>query len=148
MRALKAKAEGLLLSFIGKLPGLAVRLSLVLSFLDWAEEDETQGQCITIETLTRATDLVSGYILPMARRAYADAATPKAERAARRLLATIREEGWLYFASRNVLRLDRVGLGNAAELNPALAMLDEGDCIRTLDPAANPKGGGRNAFIV
>ena len=84
---------------------------------------------------------MAGYILPMARRVYADAATPKAERAARRLLAIIREEGWLHFSSRDVLRLDRPGIGNAAELNPALALLEEGDCIRALDPALNPKGG-------
>lgn len=141
IRALEAKAEGLMLSFIGKLPGLAARLSLVLSFLDWAAEDEDLVGSITAGTFKRATDLVVNYILPMARRAYADAATPKAERAARRLLAIIREQGWLHFSSRDVLRLDRAGLGNAAELKPALAFLEEGDCIRALDPAPNPKGG-------
>ena len=35
MRGLENEADGLLLSFIGKLPGLAVRLSLILTYLDW-----------------------------------------------------------------------------------------------------------------
>jgi hypothetical protein len=49
----------------------------------------------------------------MARRAYSDAATPKPERAARRLVGIIREQGWQRFTSRDVLRLDRAGLGTA-----------------------------------
>jgi hypothetical protein len=38
VRRWEAEAEGLLLSFVGKLPGMAARLSLVLAFLDWAAE--------------------------------------------------------------------------------------------------------------
>lgn len=72
---------------------------------------------------------------------YPDATTPKPERAARRLLAVIREEGWRQFSSREVLRLDRSGLGSAAQLNPALALLEEGDCIRAIDTPPNSKGG-------
>lgn len=140
-RGLETEAEGLLLSFTGKLPGLAVRLSLVLSYLDWATDEAQAPKQITAKAFARATDLVADYILPMARRAYADATTPKPERAARRLLTVIRDEGWRHFSSRDVLRLDRSGLGSAAELNPALALLEEGDCIRALDLPQNPKGG-------
>lgn len=140
-RGWEAKAEGLMLSFIGKLPGLTARLALVLAFLDWAAEGAEEPREITHQHFGRAAHLVEAYLLPMARRAYADAATPKAERAARRLVTNIREQGWQRFTSRDVLRLDRAGLGTAAELNPALALLEEGDCIRPLDPAANPKGG-------
>lgn len=140
-RGWEAKAEGLMLSFIGKLPGLTARLALVLAFLDWAVEGAEEPREITHQHFGRAAHLVEAYLLPMARRAYADAATPKAERAARRLVTIIREQGWQRFTSRDVLRLDRAGLGTAAELNPALALLEEGDCIRPLDPAANPRGG-------
>jgi hypothetical protein len=31
-------AEGLMLSFLGKLPGMTARLALVLAFLDWAAD--------------------------------------------------------------------------------------------------------------
>ena len=89
----------------------------------------------------RAAHLVEAYFLPMARRAYADAATPKPERAARRLVAIIRDQGWQRFTSRDVLRLDRAGLGNRAELDPALALLTESECIRPVDPPGTPQGG-------
>jgi hypothetical protein len=38
VRRWESAAEGLLLSFIGKLPGMAARLALVLAALDWAAE--------------------------------------------------------------------------------------------------------------
>lgn len=149
VRELEAGAEGLLLSFIGKLPGLAARLALVLAYLHWAAESTEEPHEVTAQDFARATHLVEAYFLPMARRAYADATTPKAERAARRLVGIIREEGWHSFTSRDVLRLDRAGLGSAAELNPALTMLEEGDCIRAVGEPAKPQGGRpQRLFIV
>jgi len=141
VRGWEGEAEGLMLSFIGKLPGLAARLALVLAHLDWAAEGAEEPREITVRDFGRAAHLVEAYVLPMARRAYADAATPKAERAARRLVGIIREQGWQRFTSRDVLRLDRSGLGTAADLNPALAALEDADCIRPVDPPANPQGG-------
>jgi len=137
----EAGAEGLHLSFIGKLPGLAVRLSLVLAYLDWAAGDDPEPHEITIEHFGRAAHLVEAYALPMARRAYADASLPKSERAARRLLALIREQDWQRFTSREVLCLDRTGLATAATLDPALAALEEADVIRAVVGEASPKGG-------
>lgn len=140
-RGWEGRAEGLLLSFLGKLPGLTARLALVLAFLDWAADGADEPREITVQHFGRAAHLVEVYFLPMARRAYADAATPKPERAARRLVGIIREQGWQRFTSRDVLRLDRAGLGRAADLNPALALLTEGECIRTVDPPVPPQGG-------
>jgi hypothetical protein len=141
VRGWEAGAEGLMLSFLGKLPGLAARLALVLAFLDWAADGADEPRAITVGHFGRAAHLVEAYLLPMAQRAYADAATPKAERAARRLVGVIREQGWQRFTARDVLRLDRSGLGTAADLNPALALLEDGECIRPVDPPANPQGG-------
>ena len=141
VRGWEAAADGLLLSFIGKLPGLAARLSLVLGCLDWAADGAEEPHEITASEFGRAAHLVEAYLLPMARRAYADAATPKAERAARRLVGIIREQGWRSFTSRDVLRLDRAGLGRKAELDPALALLDEGDCIRAVETPPKRQGG-------
>jgi len=140
-RGWEAGAEGLMLSFVGKLPGMAARLALVLGFLDWAAEGADEPHVITVQHFGRAAHLVEAYFLPMARRAYSDAAMPKADRAARRLVAIIREHGWQRFASRDVLRLDRAGLGSKAQLDPALALLTDGDCIRPIDPPVNPQGG-------
>ena len=149
VRGWEGEAEGLMLSFLGKLPGLSARLALVLAYLDWAAEGAEEPQSISVQHSGRATHLVEAYFLPMARRAYADAATPKAERAARRLAGVIREQGWHRFNSRDVLRLDRSGLGTKAELDPALALLEDGDRIRPVEPTVNPQGGRpQRLFIV
>ena len=136
-------ADGLLLSFIGKLPGTATRLALVLAYLDWASTPDAahEPREIDADHFGRAAHLVESYLLPMARRAYADAGLPKPERAALRLVAVIRENGWRRFSSRDVLRLERTGLGTAVELNPALALLEDGEVIRAVEPEANPQGG-------
>ena len=82
-RGWEAGAEGLLLSFAGKLPGLAVRLSLILAYLDWAGGEAESPHEISKAHFGRAAHFVETYVLPMARRAYADGSLPKAERAAR-----------------------------------------------------------------
>ncbi len=141
LRRWEADAEGLLLSFIGKLSGLAARLSLVLACLDWAAEDDPQPHEVNADHFKRAAELVGNYVLPMARRAYADAAVPQAERSARRLVATIREMGWQRFTTRQVMKLERAGLATAAELDPALLLLEDADCIRAVVQPAQPQGG-------
>lgn len=149
VRGWEADAEGPMLSFVGKLPGLAARLALVLGLLDWAAGDVAEEPHeITVQHFSRATHLVEDYLLPMARRAYADAAAPKPERAARRLLAIIRDQGWTRFTSRDVMRLDRSGLSTKAELDPALVVLIDGDCIRPIDPPENPQGGRPQRLFV
>lgn len=109
-REWEGDAEGLMLSFIGKLPGLAVRLALVLALLDWAAEGNDLPAAIMGNHVERAVQLLTSYCLPMARRAFADATIPKADRAARRLVQIIRAQGWWNFTSRDVLRLDRTRL--------------------------------------
>lgn len=137
----ETEAEGLLLSFIGKLPGLAVRLSLILAYMDWVITDDNEPQEITANHFGRAAHLVESYILPMAKRSYADASLPKSERAALRLVGIIRENNWGQFTTREVQRLGRTGLNTAADLKPALEVLEEADIIRGIDQPANPQGG-------
>ena len=143
VRAWEGNCEGLLLSFIGKLRGLSVRLSLILTYLDWVASDVRQEEPteINADTFARAALFIETYALPMARRAYADASLSKAEQAARRLLAIIRENGWERFTSREVLRMDRTGLRTARELNPALAVLTEAEILQPVEDAPSPKGG-------
>ncbi len=135
VRSWENEAEGLLMSFTGKLPGLAVRLSLVLAYLDWAVQMKEEPHEITVAHMGRAAHFIEAYVLPMARRAYADAALSKPERAARRLVALIRDHGWTGFSTREVLRLGRTGLSTVAELNPALTALEEAEILR---PASGP----------
>lgn len=135
-------AEGLLLSFIGKLPGLAARLSLVLAAVAYAFDGAPSPHTITPEEFGRACHFLESYALPMARRAYGAASVPKAERAARRLAGLIREMGWEQFTAREVRRMQRAGLSGIAEINPALSALEEADLIRAVSEPAGP-GGGR-----
>jgi hypothetical protein len=141
VRRWEAGAEGLLLSFVGKLPGLAARLSLVLCCLDWAAEDDQLPHEVEADHFARAANLVGNYALPMARRAYADASVPQTERSARRLVAMIREMEWPRFTTRQVMKLERAGLATAAELDPALSLLEDADCIRSVEQPAKPQGG-------
>lgn len=141
VRGWEAEAEGLLLSFIGKLPGLAARLALVLGCLDHAADDAEEPREITASEFGRAAHLVEAYSLPMARRAYAEAATPVNDRIARRLVGIIREQGWQSFTARQVLRLDRPGLSSKDTLDPALAALEDGECVRPVDTLPKPQGG-------
>jgi len=141
VRAWESEAEGLLLSFIGKLPGLSVRLSLILTYLDWLTGQDLEPVEIDGGRFERAALFIEHYALPMAQRAYADASLSKPERAARRLLTLLQGHGWERFSSREVLRLDRKGLTTASELNPALNVLIEADVIRPIDGETRPRGG-------
>jgi hypothetical protein len=141
VRRWEAEAEGLLLSFIGKLPGMAARLALVLAHLAWASGEGDEPREIGVPHFGRAAHLIESYLLPMARRAYAEASVPKAVRAAKRLANLIREQGWRTFSTRDVLRCDRSGLGTAAELNPALEVLEDADVIRPVEAPRPPQGG-------
>jgi hypothetical protein len=141
VRRWEAEAEGLLLSFIGKLPGMAARLALVLACLDWAAEGAEEPREIGVQHFGRAAHLAESYLLPMARRAYADASVPQAMRAAKRLAHLIREQGWRTFGTRDVLRLERAGLATAEELAPALAALEDAGIIRPVAAPRQPQGG-------
>jgi hypothetical protein len=140
-REWEGEAEGLLLSFIGKLPGMAARLALILAHLDMAIDRLPEVEAVTAPHLARACAFLEDYALPMARRAYTEASTPKAERAAARLLVMIRERGWRTFTLREVQMAKRAGLARAAEVEAAAAVLAEGDAIRQLPEVIGPKGG-------
>lgn len=141
VRAWEGDAEGLLLSFIGKLPGLSVRLSLILIYLDWLAAQGDEPIEISANVYERAALFIESYAVPMARRAYADASLSKSESTARRILALIREQRWERFSSRDVQRLDRKGLTTAREIKPGLDVLIEADVIRAIDAAGGPQGG-------
>ena len=141
VRGLEGTAEGLLLSFMGKMPGLSIRISLILAFLDFAAEGAERPREITPDHYGRAAYLVEHYILPMARRAYAGASVPEVERSALRLVALVRKKQLMQFSSRQVLRGEHAGLHPAEKLNPVLRRLEEADCIRQVEIPAEPNGG-------
>lgn len=136
------ESEGLLKSFIGKIPGVTVRLSLVLSYLEWAsnQTDEEPRQIDAIH-FKKAVLFVEAYLLPMARRTYADVSVSASERSARQLFDLIRSKGWHQFNTRQVLRMERPGLNRSRALEPAINALLEADIIRQIPPPTGPRGG-------
>ena len=120
----EANSAGMLQRFIGKMPGLAVRLSLVLAALDWSVgEPRPFPSEITPDHLGRAAHFIEAYVIPMARRTYSETSVPAAEQAARALAKMIVDEGWRSFTSRQVQLKKRVGLRDKREIDAALDLL-------------------------
>lgn len=135
-RAAETGAEGLLLSLVGKLPGMVVRLSLVLAHLDWVTKpDDAPPDTVTGDACGRAAHYVVEYVLPMARRAYADAAAPGEERGAATLARLILAERPATFTSRDIQHRKLSGLRTAKEIQPALEVLTAAGWV-TYDPQA------------
>lgn len=87
VKEIEASATGLFLSWIGKLPGLAVRLAIIFAHMAWVVErgSNPEPRQITLDDVSRAVGFLVEYALPMARRAFSEAALPEPERDARRL---------------------------------------------------------------
>lgn len=76
----KRGAGGLMRSTIGKARGLALRLSLVLAFLEWAAgPDANPPELITEPAFARAITFVLRYAMPMAERVFGGAERSEAE---------------------------------------------------------------------
>jgi hypothetical protein len=84
--AMEVGASGLFLSWVGKLPGFAARLALIFAHLSWCTDGrgEPPGE-VTEADILRAVTFLSDYAVPMARRAFGEAALPQAEQDSRRL---------------------------------------------------------------
>lgn len=80
--ALEANAAGLMLSWIGKLPGMALRLSLIFTLLAWSEAPQgaSEPEAVDDQAITAAITFLRDFAIPMARRTFGAAALPQAER--------------------------------------------------------------------
>src|SRR5262249_27824063 len=85
--AVEAEAAGLYLSWLGKLPGMAVRLAIILEHLCWCgdREEESPPEGISEIAATAAIAFLDGYAAPMARRCFGEAALPQVDIDARTL---------------------------------------------------------------
>jgi hypothetical protein len=125
-RELEGQHSSLMTSLIGKLPGMAARLSLILAYLDWATVSDIHVDApekIELDVFSRATAFCRDYIVPMSLRAYAEAAKPPAERAAMSLAHLIREERMTDLNPRVIGRRNRSGLKDPREVKAAIAVL-------------------------
>jgi hypothetical protein len=133
---------GRFLAWWGKAPGRVLRLALALTQLDWAYEGVGHPpQTISDECLTRAVFLHDEYLSAHARRTFADAALPKAERDARtiaRWLASLaggREPSSV--TVREIYRNKHLGIRTRDEAHAALQLLCDAGWM---SPAPSRKG--------
>lgn len=143
MREREAGLDGVLKGLIGKLPGVVMRIALVLRLLDWATNRGPAPTDIAATTLKRALRLTEDYFLPMAERCYSPTSVPVVDRQARRLLIALKQRNAPRFSTRDIIRGAVAGIERASDLNPVLERLTEAGLIRQ-SPAAST-GIGRPA---
>lgn len=116
------------------------RIAGVLTLLDWAYDGAGPVPLgVGKDAVQRAGDLWAYYLLPMARRAFGDAARPNTERLAIRLLKEIRSRRASVVNSREVRREWKLhDLRETKPVSEALTYLQEAGWVR---PASVPTGG-------
>jgi hypothetical protein len=128
-KQMEAAAHGLFLSWVGKLPGMAVRLAVVFAYLEWLSRPEGTPEPAAIDATAaaRAIAFLDRYAVPMARRTFGEAALPEAERDARRLARWYLSQPAPRPAALNARRLRHMGNGpgiaTSARISAALEEL-------------------------
>ena len=129
--------------FVGKLPGITIRLSLVVELLTWALRGGREPDAISSDTVDRVCGFVETYAKPMALRVFGDAALPDEQRKAMALAKHIVVNR---LSSFNAKRL-RIGTGCPSGLrepkamDDALAVLVDLDWLRPDGARAGPTAG-------
>jgi hypothetical protein len=141
LRKMENDEEGLTKSFLGKLAGLTVRVSLVLAYINAAAKDGDFPIQISDTDFEAAQTFTMEYILPMVRRCYEMASVSNAERAARQILWLAKTNGWRDFRVSQIKRRGRTGLTVDKDLEAAISMLVAADWIKEEKAQKTPKGG-------
>ena len=145
VKRMESDATGLFLSWLGKLPGMAVRLAVVFAHLEWLARPDgaPPPEAVEFDAIAPALGFLESYAVPMARRAFGEAAMPEAERDARRLARWLRRQTPMP-STLNARALRRQahgpGISTPARIEAALAELAELGWVR---PAAAREGGGK-----
>lgn len=109
-------------STLNKAPGLALRLSLVLTFLRWSSEvDKPEPEEIDGSAMAAAIVLMEDYFLPQAERVRDCASVGEGESDARTLIALIRRLGTERVTGREV---HRIATGRLADTRIRQAAFD------------------------
>jgi hypothetical protein len=144
---LEDAAAGLFLSWLDKLPGMAVRLALVLELLWWCADamGGREPESVSRDALRAALRLLEGYALPMARRAFGEAALPQADRDAVALARWLRarEPMPATVNARDLRHADALPTRKPARYDRALAELDAAGWVR---PAPRQPGRARTGM--
>jgi hypothetical protein len=144
--AAEAEAAGLYLSWLGKLPGMAVRLAIMVEHLRWCgdREGDSPPAYISETAATAAIAFLDGYAAPMARRCFGEAALPQVDIDARALaqwiMANITEG--MTVNSRGLRRDCVLSTKEASRYDAAIAELEAAGWLRS-HPCRAGGGGGR-----
>jgi hypothetical protein len=134
-------ASGLMASALGKMPGQALRLALVLELLWWAAGPDgvpEPGE-VSAKALGAALDLIEDYFKPMLLRVLGEAALPLVDRHAAVLGRAIQSRRALVINAREVRRDWRLpGLREAGSVAAAIGALEEAGWLK---PVGGRDGG-------
>jgi len=140
----ESEASGLYLSWLGKLPGMAVRLATILEHLYWCGDNDTKPapESISKTATVAAVAFLDAYAAPMARRCFGEAALPQIDIDARILARWIIANPATTINSRG-LRRARILSAKAdmTRYEAALAELETAGWVRPI--AAQHEFGGR-----
>ena len=137
-------ASGMLAGYYGKVPGIMLRLALVLEHLWWSRSDGDAPQSVSREAIVASAALVNGYFGPMAERTYGDAALPIKERNAATIARWIIKEQPSGLNIRSLYRDVRLpGLREPEPTKEAVWLLEEYGFVRS-SPSRDSDQPGRN----
>lgn len=150
---LEQSVSGKLVSWVGKLPGFALRLSLILEFLIWTETspDTPEPSEISERAILAALTFLEDFALPMAQRTFGVAALSEAERDAKRVARwLVRQKPIPKIINARDLRNQGGGPGirDAKPMEAALAELVKAGWLRHTPSRAGGYGQPRKDFEV
>lgn len=143
--------SGLFLSWLGKLPGVAVRLAMVFELLWWAENAMAQPEpsSVSRQAVRAALGFLDAYALPMARRAFGEAALPQTDRDAIALARWLRTRAPIPATvnARDLRHADALPTRDAERYDRALAELEAAGWLRPVPRRQGP-GRGRKDWLL
>ena len=144
---LESNAAGLFLSWLGKMPGYGGRLALILEFLWWCGDKPGTPEPgeVSLAAAEAAFAFLADYALPMARRAFGDAAMPEAERDAVTLARWLMAQRPLpaIVNARGLRHASALPTRQPARVDAALAELAEANWVREAPARAGDQPGRR-----
>lgn len=146
--ARESPSGGKLASHFGKLPGLTLRLALILEMLHFVfSSRQTEPKEVGRAALLGALRFVDDYVIPMAERIYGEASLPDADRLGRTLARWVIKNKPEVINTRVLLRSVHLPELNSTEkIRMAVNRLAEAEWLW---PAADPTGGRpRNDYRV
>jgi hypothetical protein len=149
--AMELGAAGLFLSWLGKLPGMAVRLALVFELLGWAADamSRPEPSSVSRQAMLAALRFLEVYAVPMARRVFGEAALPLADRDGIALARWLQARAPVpaMVNARDLRHADALPTRKAERYDRALAELEAAGWVRPAPRRPGP-GRGRKDWLV